>query len=97
MWAAAAMLMVGDDLLRARADDSEPRIPIGTVGGYFQLQHGIALPRVLAMLQYEHGGAAAGQSEPRSSWESERELEMGLRNVAPDRCGPNRPRHPRQF
>ena len=58
---AAAMLVVGDDLLAAGADDAEPRLPIRTVGGDAQLQDRVALARVLAVLQHEHDGAALGQ------------------------------------
>ena len=54
----AAELVVGDDLFGAGAQDAHARLPIGRVGGDAQLQHRIAIARVLAMLQHEHLRAA---------------------------------------
>ncbi len=51
---AAAVLVIGDDLFRARLDDADAGIPIGTIGRDLELQHRVALPRVQAVLQHEH-------------------------------------------
>src|ERR1051326_2453586 len=55
---AVTVLVIGDHFLRAGANDAQPRVPIGTVGGDLQLQHRIAMPRVLPVLHDEHFRAA---------------------------------------
>ena len=57
---AVPMLVVGDDLLRAGADDLDAGVPIGAVGGDAQLQERVALTRVQPVLHHEHAGAALG-------------------------------------
>ena len=96
---AAAMLVVGDDLLAAGADDPEPRLPIGAVGGDAQLQHRIALARVLAVLQHEHGGAAPGQLLAEEAGAAGIVVHLGIeprhhRIGAPRFTFAVRPRHP---
>src|SRR5688572_2892812 len=58
---AAAVLVVGDDLLAAGADDAHARVPVGAVGGHFELEDGIALACVEAVLQREHARASPGK------------------------------------
>jgi len=59
--ATAAVLVVGDDLLAARADDADARVPVGAVGRHLELEDGVALARVQAVLHREHARAALGQ------------------------------------
>ena len=58
---AAAMRMVGDHLLAARLDDAHARLPVGAIGRHLELEDGIALAGVQAVLQHEHARAALGQ------------------------------------
>ena len=55
-----AVFVIGNHLLRAGADNVEPRLPIGTIGGDAQLQDGVAMARVQAMLIDEHLRATLG-------------------------------------
>src|SRR6266568_6649798 len=56
--AAAAVLVVGDDLLAAGADDADARLPVRAVGRDLELQHRVALPRIEAVLHGEHARPA---------------------------------------
>src|SRR6266581_369495 len=52
--AAAAVLVVGDDLLAAGADDADARLPVRAVGRDLELQHRVALSRIEPVLHGEH-------------------------------------------
>src|SRR5882672_92158 len=62
--AAAAVLVVGDDLLAARADDADARVPVGAVGRHLELEHRVAVARVEAVLHREHACAALREVLP---------------------------------
>src|SRR6266550_7304033 len=66
---AAAVLVVGDHLLAAGLDDAQPRVPVAAIRRHFELEHGVALPRVEPMLQREHARPAPGHRlvEPRAA------------------------------
>src|SRR5712692_2640013 len=55
---APAVLVVGDDLLAAGADDADARVPVGAVGRDLELQHRVALARVEAVLHGKHARPA---------------------------------------
>src|SRR6266581_9053000 len=52
--AAAAVLVIGDDLLAAGADDADARLPVRAVGRDLELQHRVALSRIEPVLHGEH-------------------------------------------
>src|SRR5437016_2592829 len=66
---AAAVLVVGDHLLAAGLDDAQASVPVTAIRCHFELEHGVALPRVKPMLQREHARPALGHRlvEPRAA------------------------------
>src|SRR5882762_9074942 len=54
----AAMLVIGNHLFAACADDADTRVPVGAVGRDLELQHGIALARIEPVLHGEHARPA---------------------------------------